>query len=1237
MGSVGVEEDRHRSTSAIPPMSIISNLHIDSLCVDIGEQNVNANRCNHFSIRGYAAEVRKRDRRISSPFCSDDDNNGLVEKTYELPSLKVPEFRYWRCMGCLQRSGFADEVYMMPNGCNNATNCTAPCYHQKSIEGDEPALLLKDSGQTLKIQDGQNHESSTLTDSINNGNCVSLCCHQQGKAVLGSQYCLAENLHQGIMQPTSDVIEVDVLEQARHADDSVFHKRKFSEIVESHLQKHGSEGASEAGLPGRNSNCEDTRILEIHKQRRKCFNGGQHRDLLTNEVAIALDQTINATKGHVIPVPDLNEFNDGNAENAKDMTQIHPCEDYEDDCDSMNQKTRSLSELLGLNANGDQQPAARVNILPPHLPNRSTVSVPQGEAIVNENSNLRLIARKKRKNSNDEGHRPLEIRDSSKRTKKARPLDVDKENGNHRTEISDSESEEDASCNIVSQSAASRPCKHTLERNCELEKKAKKNKVDNQDFSLVSRQKVSPKGNQEKTGPADMQFSVAEGNRSRTDDQLDKSHVMARQTERTCSGMKKKKTQIRKEQTPAFPFKSLDFGECSSTRKNTGFALTNGNRGEMQPVKDVSAETAMNHFPTCHFSIGTNLRPVSPVQNRVHFLSAQQEVIVMDDDDQAVRKGAENKSLGNSSTPHTAKTDAAFMEGTFDVNRERSVCQKSNSKGKQKLIPYAEHGGPPLKDDMESLRMHKGITAEVQRHMRDIDINTIPIDDKVPEPGNSEDIPMDIVELMAKNQHERCSDSGSDKHFALAPNSCPKNPSPVGSGSSSYGVRPLMMSNLRQEYVPVMPRPQASNAMSGMVRGLDDRVSIKQKLLVGHFPEINRTHFNIGHPRETYSTGRFGGSAQHQEHIPNEPRIPSLGLNSQKWNGNTSAQRSPSAFLRGLESFNRSLAACQQNSGTHAWPSGMPNRTHLGIGNSRMLSQCSDKQRVNQCRSLINFNAANAGKQTNLPTSWSTNLTEYSSAMQLLNLMHTGGMRQTTVPYAMDGNLAFSKWPDQRHNQCTGKQGFRAYKTGANSRHQSFESNRQTSSPKEPHPCYSAIPGIRGFTPPFNSGTSLSRSSGFVNSFSFPSREQRNAENSHLSAQGGDFSRPRIPPTPSRQIGRKLSVSALDKGKGIAGATTLSIPQLQIAEDLPNRNQSETQHGVRAALPTSCTEVCILNQNPAEFNDLNLAGKYMIGPEELRRGKGTWERSTKSKAAAKKLEKTLKFPASKIHGRHRKA
>ncbi|GMH10807.1 hypothetical protein Nepgr_012648 [Nepenthes gracilis] len=1127
MGSVVVEENQNRSDFTMRCKATTAVIHNDSISVDIvtGETNKTAESCNHFSIRGYVAEARMWDRKKCFPFASDDDYNDSMEKSYELPPLDVPKFRWWQCNGCLHGSGSertTPNLFKQPNGCNNGGKCINT-YSQKLAEAACPVLLPKDDGQTskLNIREEENHEVLSGLENV---------------------------------PPTSDVIEVDVVVRDRHTDNSA---------VSSKLKC--------------NANCDNGHLLETHLFGRKDPDDCQQRDLPAVELAAVVGDAGHATEGRLIRLPDLNECDGITPEHEEIIVVNNPCDDEEDDFNGARcwkiRKTRLLSELLGLKEYGNAEHIGKDVASHVDFPDRSTpkdlLSVVEGEALITENGSHRLTHWKKRKILNDEGFRPLAIIDSS--------------NGNKKI-VSVSGTEDNSYAEIVSRAMPKGSCcKHTLDRNRGVEKKSSKCKEDECGDSLASRQKATLKGNKEKAGAASVNESI---------DPFDGSHLMKQQTDRSTfvSSLKKKQVPHNlKEQTPSIPLKNFKLGDCSTARKDA----------EIQPFGNASAGR-LTHNPSLF--AGTDSTHLSPIQDRFCLRSVEQEPILVDVC--VVTKGVENKNSGDSSTPFTAAV----------AGKERSICQKSNSKGKQKLIPEVIGGSLPLVEHsvvQVSMGMHKkGATTEVHGHMRDIDINTIPVDDKVLEQRASDDIPMDIVELMAKHQHERRGDGAKDKHLTFGAISYGKNAWPIGSSSNnSYGTGPPVMSNLWQENIFGTQRPQSGNTRNGLISGFDDAMSFKQNLLVGNFSEIDRAHFNIGHPREAYSSGRFGGAAQYTERVSRDPRFYSLGLASHNWSGNISSQRYPHGFLHGLESLSGSPASSQKNLAARVGPSVNPNRPSLGLGNSGILLHGSNKQKIDQGCGFFNLNGPRIEKQdTNLSKSWNTKLTEYSSAMQLLNLMHTGGKPELLKSPPLR--------PDQQHDQFASGHHFVAYKNGGNSRHPSLDNDGRTTLPEKPHPCYSSIPTV--FASAFPNEASAGSSFGVTDRFYFTSQDPRYDENYPLSIQGGDLSKAQISYASSR---RQLSVSAVEKGKDMPSPSRSAVPPLHKPVELTHQNQLATRRDQRtdSDLPTAWTEVCFLSRNPAEFNDLNMARKYMIGPEDLRPAKGIRGKSAQSRKSAKKV------------------
>ncbi|XP_042037397.1 uncharacterized protein LOC121783404 isoform X2 [Salvia splendens] len=53
----------------------------------------------HFSIRGFVADMRKKDLKTCYPFAP--QGNDVDPVNYQLPPLSVPEFRWWQCSSCI--------------------------------------------------------------------------------------------------------------------------------------------------------------------------------------------------------------------------------------------------------------------------------------------------------------------------------------------------------------------------------------------------------------------------------------------------------------------------------------------------------------------------------------------------------------------------------------------------------------------------------------------------------------------------------------------------------------------------------------------------------------------------------------------------------------------------------------------------------------------------------------------------------------------------------------------------------------------------------------------------------------------------------------------------------------------------------------------------------------------------------------------------------------------------------
>uniref|UniRef100_A0A1J3I0A1 Protein EMBRYONIC FLOWER 1 n=1 Tax=Noccaea caerulescens TaxID=107243 RepID=A0A1J3I0A1_NOCCA len=80
-----------------------SSIKINSISIDLGDaaDGIDSGKCEHFSIRGFVAEVRERDYRKCWPF-SEESVELRDHQSYCLSTLSVPKSRWWRCPSCIK-------------------------------------------------------------------------------------------------------------------------------------------------------------------------------------------------------------------------------------------------------------------------------------------------------------------------------------------------------------------------------------------------------------------------------------------------------------------------------------------------------------------------------------------------------------------------------------------------------------------------------------------------------------------------------------------------------------------------------------------------------------------------------------------------------------------------------------------------------------------------------------------------------------------------------------------------------------------------------------------------------------------------------------------------------------------------------------------------------------------------------------------------------------------------------
>ncbi|XP_060169393.1 protein EMBRYONIC FLOWER 1-like isoform X1 [Lycium barbarum] len=168
--NIAVEENSHTSDIGTPvSKSLGSLIQIDSISIDldIPMPKKEEGNCQHFSIRGYVAEMRKKDRKICSPFTSISDDRSISEE--QLPPLSVPKSRWWRCKNCIHEIGTecaGEEIEILSPSCRSrltstnmastsaTTNALLEMKHEStSRKGDRNKAVIDDSPNTSGYDD----------------------------------------------------------------------------------------------------------------------------------------------------------------------------------------------------------------------------------------------------------------------------------------------------------------------------------------------------------------------------------------------------------------------------------------------------------------------------------------------------------------------------------------------------------------------------------------------------------------------------------------------------------------------------------------------------------------------------------------------------------------------------------------------------------------------------------------------------------------------------------------------------------------------------------------------------------------------------------------------------------------------------------------------------------------------------------------------------------------------------
>ncbi|XP_022754588.1 protein EMBRYONIC FLOWER 1-like [Durio zibethinus] len=1255
--TIAVKETHQSCSSNLVAKSVESPIRIGSISIDLNNANddIDTGKCEHFSIRGYASEMRNKDWKKCWPFALDGGQNISEEQNYKLPPLLVPKFRWWCCHSCLQDIGAEGSMNEERTVANNSSKLKSfgSCSNVSS-HGDA-VTWLSDLQQAGKINvESRKHHDSNASLNVGSNECHPLFSDRSEKKaeiadipIIGQTYVLENNINPEIHISNYAGIEVisSLMQQSLRIDDKV--ASQLHQKV--NLKDDEVDGVK---LPESNPKC-------MVKDATETRQAGKHASACDQQMELVKARGSYGITSMVNRVPDA----------IKTCTAEHPSLEL-DDCDYASseraeillgigsgslhrrktRKVRLLAELLG--KNGDEKPDltsmedSPSTAIPDASVGIDSMSAPEGQANCQGNVTSSLAHSRKRKLPQDEEWRPGEMSSPNNGHQNLRTF-------NRVAETADGIASSDSE-GTANRSSSQAPVKRHL-ANFKVDKspilgKKKNKKAQNFDGCLSlslsgeNLQKERQKKPTDTTKSNATDIILYKSNDVSTGSGLDPFPESAQKAEKK-SNLLKKKSKMHHDHdghVSPIPWNNGILREGLTSRKDAGVRQNGSIAVPLEVTQDASAEKGL------HFSLNNFLpakrydaKNISPIRDGLPCLLPWQGCFLSEYE--VGRKDLNMNFVGESSFPSKSELDASLWKGMHvDLNSNQTTYRIPFLNEKQKQRSHAEVGNCSLIQQMDfSGTSNNGKTVEVQDHStvarKHYDLQA----EMASEEGALDDIPMEIVELMAKNQYERfLPDTETEKH-----------PSETTNNTRNH-QRVDLNKVYRNEEVSLFhettdkPKPRAKYERIGKIVSGDNVGPSRQKS-VDYFSHMDQNQYNMSQLEQSYSPPGF-------RHFPLCGEKPLHGIqfcatNSSRqnsaqncqWIGNMVGQRSSHTSMQAWGVCNTCQSASQQNrEAAHLWSSMIPNNMPYlcsipqkcadQVAKVDVLSHCPGslpKRNTsgNDGRNFLDL-ASNFEKHSgkfdsgvlrrthaDYPFTCKHNgsLDQYPNeimpAMHLLSLMDAG--LQSGTPVDVDGDHTFVKKTSFLHGHHSKE--FSSLPSGryrSNSmKHPSYDCYGKSHLPESFCECTSATPAVGPSTSSFQHDKSFKKATDFKGQFSLKSREKGKKKCSDSQTQNRYR---RSQKTVSSSSGLNTTCGSIpvhSMPKSVLGTSdfTMFPIQLHVIQGATKQKwESRTMSGSPFHPKSgSENEICCINRNPADFTVPEAGNIYMIRGEDLKFGR----------------------------------
>ncbi|KAM5565508.1 protein EMBRYONIC FLOWER 1 [Rosa sericea] len=1266
-----------RSDPIIASKAVGSFVKIDSISIDLddaNDDNRHAGKCEHFSIRGYVSEVRKKNWKICWPFALDGDlAKSDQEKTAMLPPLDAPKFRSWCCQNCLREIG--SKGHGTDLNCHVGSN--SKCTGAQMPPTTDTALLQSDYQQGPKSKTVEEKQFHAYTYTIVDGSET----HPSSR--------IDKKKRNGEVSPTTIIANENALANWVSHEMPRFNSAETevntSRMQERHnhvTEKLGCNGSVRVYKPGCESHEDASLELEITKNNCWIRNSTQNGETEYHSFAANKQkESINASglcnarmvgeAGNPIKVQTnvccpliLDECDYASSENHEKSSGFHR---------KKSRKVRLLTELL-CNKEDAKTDYTRTEDSPSNMINNTSEigSVSQGQVSLQENVRVGSGENKKRKLSEEEEKGGQEMSHPKILSKKVKTFRRDGEAANA---IATTGLEEDALARISLQvdmknnwSRYGNERIHTVGK-----KKAKKSHDFDAWSSLSPTAENVPIEAQDKCGNSSKNATNGASFRPMYDPSVRESDLHSSKKDRKSGFVKRKGKMPQSDTGPVF---------LSNTRKDAEIKANGQGTVRFHPAENASTEKGLDLSLNSYLATQRYDGKCLPQQeDGFPSLSTWKDSTCKLDE--FMRKNVEVNYLANLNKPSTSMANPLSEDGVpgepskkvysysmpilnerqnYSSQVEQGSCslmqQMDISRGSknQKIIEVEKNSGVPV------IRKHSNHQAEMS------------------EKGTIDDIPMEIVELMAKNQYERClHETQNDKHVLETPSRARN--AQMMEHTQVYGIGDLRV----LEETSQKRKAQARNAKNGTTK---KNVAPVQQKSVDYFPYINGNHFGMNRLDQMHCTTGFGPFSQSQKKPSPRGQFPAAGnskcscAQSCKWDGNMMGHRFSNSNLQSFAACNTCQSVPQsKEEAAHLWSPVIaahmpfayknPQKGPAQSSNVKMLSQSPGPlQKGNatgDCDLSLNLNAPNFEKRNEAVGSETISRTnpEYSftckrngtephqnslgsldlysnetiPAMHLLSLMDAG--MRSGASLNMGGNPKFPKRPFPNDLNSKGYPGLDIglYKATDTVNHPSSNCYGKNHLSEKSLDLFPTNPTFGASTSSFEHSKSFGRATDFMDQVS-SSQKKEKIQRSHSPAQNrGPRSQKSLATDGGFGNNRTtIPVHSIPKGfLPVSGPLMFPLHYHTIANSRKHNLETPNANGTMKPPKTSLeSSICCMNRNPADFSMPDVGNGYMIRGEDLKVGKkiSSEKRHGLFKVDQQKRQRNTKHTIEKDRARH---